>query len=67
MDKDRLQNWMVPLLQVQHVDARHRDMREPVDAMDSSDVATWYGNKLWFYESLRGLARLDARLIEGDR
>lgn len=67
MDKDRLQNWVVPLLQVQHVDARHRDMRVPVDAMDSSDVSTWYGNKLWFYESLQGLARLDARLIEDDR
>jgi hypothetical protein len=35
--------------------------------MDSSNPATWYGNKLWFFESLQGLARLDATLIEGDR
>jgi hypothetical protein len=67
MDKERFQNWMIPFLQVQHVDARHPDMRVPLDAIDSSKVATWYGNKLWFYESLEGLARLDARLIEGDR
>src|SRR5262245_22607089 len=67
MDKARFQSWMTSFLQVQHVDARHPEMRLPLDAMDSSNMATWYGNKLWFYESLQGLARLDARLIEGDR
>lgn len=67
MDEDRFQNWMIPFFHVQHVDARHPDMRVPLHAMDSSNVATWYGNRLWFYESLRGLARLDAQLIAGDR
>ncbi|WP_348995730.1 hypothetical protein ABFG95_08005 [Achromobacter sp. HNDS-1] len=67
MDETRLQLWGIPFLQVQHVDARHKNLRTPIEATDESDLGTSYGNKLWFYESLKGLARLDAHLVNADR
>ena len=59
MNETRYQAWMIPMINVQQVNASPHTGDELVEAGK-------YGDKLWFYETLKGLARLDAQLVESD-
>lgn len=50
---------MIPIINVQHVNASPHSSDELI-------AAGKYGDKLWFYETLKGLARLDSKLVEND-
>jgi len=59
MNEARYQAWMIPMIKVQQVNASPHTVDELVEAGK-------YGDKLWFCETLNGLARLDSQLVEND-
>lgn len=60
MKNDRYQSWMIPMMNVQQVNASPLSSDELIEKRR-------YGEKLWFYETLKGLARLEVMLCENDK